>query len=108
MRMRAAIFSLVLLACGHSTKPGEAGSCRDGDNSCIDYTAAQAAAGKRMCPPARWTAGEKSCPTENRLGACTSKDGAAKWMYGGPPNNFSVASAKSSCEFSGGVFSATP
>lgn len=102
--MRAALFLFVLFAAGCSSKAGEAGSClSESNNSCTEYTAAQGAAGKRMCPTA-WKA--QSCPTEQRLGACTSRDGT-RWMYGGPPNNYSAASAKSACEFSGGVFAAT-
>jgi hypothetical protein len=60
-----------------------------------------------MCPTAQWTPGDKACPVEHRLGGCTSKDGA-RWLYSGPPNNYSAASAKASCEFAGGVFAPSP
>lgn len=106
--MRPLLFFCLLVAAGCSNKPGEAGSClSESNNACTEYSVAQGAAGKRMCDDAHWKVGEKSCPTEHRLGACTSRDGM-RWMYSGAPNNYSAASAKSACEFSGGVFAASP
>lgn len=106
--MRAVIFLLLVGAAGCSNKPGEAGSClNESNNSCTEFSPAQGAAGKRMCPATQWRSGAQSCPTDLRLGACTSRDGT-RWMYGGAPNNYNAASAKSACEFTGGVFAASP
>ena len=102
--MRATILFCALIACACSSKPGEPGSChRENDNACVDYSAAQAAAARRMCAGNKWTPGEKACGSANRLGSCTKKDGA-EWIYGGPPNNYTAASAKTACDFAGGVF----
>jgi hypothetical protein len=105
--MRAAILFCVIVAWGCSKKPGEAGSCRrDGDNVCVEFGAAQATAGKRMCDPAKWTNGAGSCPRENRLGSCVSPRDGARFIYGGPPNHYTAASAKTACEFAAGTFTA--
>ncbi|HVH47314.1 MAG TPA: hypothetical protein VM925_33495 [Labilithrix sp.] len=106
--MRATVLFCAAIACACSTKAGEPGSCQRAiDNACVDYGAAQASAAKRICAADKWTTGEKTCPTANRLGSCTKKDGA-EWIYGGPPNNYTAASAKTACEFAGGVFGAGP
>jgi hypothetical protein len=87
-------------ACGK----GEAGSCyRERENVCIQYDRATAAAGKRTCANLVWTAGENSCAAAGRLGTCEGKDGS-RIVYGGPPNNFTAASAESACVASGGRF----
>ena len=105
MRAVIAVSALLGAACSNE---GEPGSCyRPHDNACIDYDRAQGAAGKRLCSGMRWTAGEKSCPPADRLGSCTKKSGA-EWFYGGPPNNYSASSAKTACEWAGGVFTPVP
>ena len=59
--------------------------------------------------PLASTAGEKSCPGENRLGTCTKEKGTVtEIVYGGAPNNYSVSTAKNACEFKGGVFMQAP
>ena len=105
--MRAAALAVVLgallVAC--STK-GEPGSCyRAPDNACVEYTREQGAAGKRICSGLTWTAGENTCPKDHRVGTCTKAKDGVEWLFGGPPNNYTAASAKSACEFGGGVFS---
>ncbi len=102
----AVVLGLLLVGC---SAQGEAGSChRAHDNACVEYTRPQGAAGKRMCASAglTWTTGEKSCPAPNRVGTCTKKDEGVEVLYGGPPNNFTATTAKSACEFGGGVFAA--
>lgn len=97
---------IAFVAC--TSKSSEAGSCvQESDNACVDYTAAQSAAGKRMCAPAMWHVGERSCPLESRLGACTKKD-ESRWLYSGPPNGYNRASAAAACTFGGGIFTASP
>ncbi|MBX3260717.1 MAG: hypothetical protein KF782_13600 [Labilithrix sp.] len=92
-------------ACANDAEPG---SCfRGHDNACVDYDRARAAAGKRMCAGMTWTAGERSCPRDARLGSCNKKSGA-EWIYAGPPNNYGPASAKSACELNGGTFVPAP
>jgi hypothetical protein len=99
----------VLLACAASlacSKNGEAGSCfRDAENLCVEHTKEQGAAGKKVCV-GRWTTGEGTCPTANRLGTCTRRDGAEIYLSG-PPNGYTAVSAKSKCEFGGGSFRGT-
>src|SRR5262245_41755127 len=107
MRASVAMLCCAVLTTGCSTE-AEPGSCyRAPDNACVDYGRAQAAAGKRMCSGLKWTTGEKSCPKENRLGACTRAKDQAEWLYGGAPNNYNLSSARSACEFGGGVFTAS-
>lgn len=97
------IFLLVLAGC--DSKPAEPGSCfRPQENACIQYDAARAAAGKRLCVGLTWTAGAASCPPANRLGTCAKKD-ATELLYAGPPNNYNAASAKLACEHAPGTFS---
>jgi hypothetical protein len=105
--MRASLMFSVMLVAACSNE-GEPGSCyRDHDNACVDYGRPQGAAGKRMCSGMKWTSGEKSCPTANRIGACTKQSGT-EWLYSGAPNNYNASSAKSACEFGGGVFTPAP
>lgn len=102
--MRVVLLAAALASWMGCSTEGEAGSCfRQGDNACVDYPRAQGAAAKRMCAGLKWTPGEGTCPTANRLGACAKKAGS-EWMYGGAPNNYTPASAKGACEFGGGVF----
>jgi hypothetical protein len=111
--MRAAAYAVLFwagLSAGCSNE-GEAGSCyRAGDNACVEYPRSQGAAAKRMCAGLKWTPGESSCPKESRLGACArgkdARESGTEWMYGGAPNNYTTASAKSACESGGGVFTA--
>lgn len=105
--MRASIVScaLLVLACSKESEPG---SCyHPNGNTCVEYDGSKAAAGKRLCSGMTWTPGEKSCPTANRLGSCV-KQGHSDWMYAGPPNNYSPSSARSVCEWGGGVFTPAP
>jgi hypothetical protein len=98
---RALALTVSAAACSNE---GEPGSCyRSNDNACVDYDRSQGAAGKRMCSGMKWTHGARSCPTENRLGACARK-GGTEWLYGGAPNNYTPASARSACEWDRGVF----
>jgi hypothetical protein len=95
------VVALALLLAGCS-KPGAPGSCyRERDNACVEFDGAHAAGGERLCAGFRWTAG--TCPKENRLGSCT-KQGQSEWLYGGAPNSFTPASARSICEGGGGTF----
>ncbi len=99
---------LACVALAACSKEGEAGSClRPVENVCVEYNGSQGAAGKRMCSGMTWTRGEKSCPTAQRLGSCV-KQGQIEHVYAGAPNNYTPASAKSSCEFGGGSFKASP
>ena len=101
--MRPLVFFVAvgLVACSNE---GDPGSCyRDRDNACVEYGRAKAGAGKRLCDGMRWIPGERSCPTEGRLGACVKKTGS-DYVYGGPPNNYSLTAAKNACEWGGGVF----
>ena len=67
--MRAAIATSVLVLLVACKNEGEPGSCyREPDNACVEYGQTMGGAGKRLCSSFKWTAGEKSCPTENRLG----------------------------------------
>ena len=92
----------LLLACSKGGEPP--GSClRPQANSCSEYAAAEAAAGKRMCSGMTWTPGEKSCPGPGRLGACEKSSGV-ELLYAGPPNNYTPASARIACEAAGGTF----
>ena len=101
------LFPMLLVACKDD---GEPGSCyRGSENACVEYGQAMGAAGKRLCSSHTWRAGEKSCPMENRLGTCTKEKGTVtEIVYGGAPNNWSVATAKNACEFKGGVFLQAP
>lgn len=99
--LRSSLFLLLVLAA--CKKPaGEAGSCRRDDNTCVAFGAESGTAGKRMCNAGVWTPGEKSCPP-GALGTCKHAD-ETELVYGGPPNNFTPASARSACEFKGGTF----
>jgi hypothetical protein len=105
MRVSILLCAILVWGCSHK-EAGEAGSCRhDGDNSCQEFVASMGAAGKRMCDPSKWTAGETSCPKENRLGLCRSRAGAS-WIYTGAPNNYTVESATKMCTHVGGDFTA--
>jgi hypothetical protein len=91
----------LLFAC--SQKPTEPGSCYHPlENSCTEYGPSSALAAKRMCRPADWRPGEHSCPPE-RLGTC-SRGAGKHFLYAGPPNNFTLDSAKAACEFGQGTF----
>jgi hypothetical protein len=85
---------------------GEPGSCyRARDSACVAYDRAHAAAGKRMCQGFTWTAGEASCPRENRIGTCTRESGnVVEYMYSGPPNQLTPAIARTTCETAGGRY----
>ena len=96
---------IVIMACEGG---GDAGSCfREKDNTCTEYAGSQGAAAKRLCSGMTWAAGERSCPTANRLGTCVKRDGA-DYVFGGVPNNYSASSAKIACESAGGVFTPNP
>lgn len=99
----AVVLAIALAACKRDAAPG---SCyRTPDNACVEYGRSEAAAGKRLCAGLTWSAGEKSCPVQNRLGTCAKRDEhTTELLYSGPPNNFTPASAKSACEHAGGVF----
>jgi hypothetical protein len=100
VRIGSLLASITLAGCTRT----EPGTCyRERDNVCVEFVAAQAAAGKRMCANAKWTSGAPSCPTAEALGGCTKKDGV-EYLYGGPPNNYTAASARSVCEAQGGTF----
>lgn len=103
--MRAfCIITLVLLVACNDTKPAEPGNCyRPQDNQCIEYGAAQAAAGKRLCVGMQWNAG--SCASANRLGICTQSSGK-QYFYSGAPNNYSAESAMGACKHAGGTWAA--
>jgi hypothetical protein len=107
MRWHLLLLSIVLVACKDE---GEPGSCyRNPDNACVEYGKAMGGAGKRLCSAFTWRAGEKSCPADNRLGTCTKEKGTVtEIVYGGSPNNYTVATAKNACEFKGGVFMQAP
>lgn len=99
--MRPALFAIALAACTHDAEPG---SCyRERDNACVELGRAQAAAGKRLCTGFRWTAGEGTCPKDNRIGTCR-RDAHDEILYGGPPNQFTPDVAKTQCEAAGGSF----
>ncbi len=101
------VLLLLVLSCACS-KDAEPGSCYRGrDNACAQYARAEAAAGKRMCTGFEWRAGESSCPLENQLGICR-KDAREEILYGGAPNQYTPAVAKSVCESGGGHFAAVP
>lgn len=95
-----AVLALGLASCG---KPSAgAGSCfRPQDNLCIDYAAAQAPAGKRLCAGLRWT--EAPCATDKRLGTCTKPD-VTEHYYSGAPNNYDAPGAKLACEHASGTW----
>lgn len=98
MCARYMVVAVVLAAC--SKPAGESGSCfRPQDNLCIDYTAAQAAAGKRLCAGLQWNV--TPCPAANRLGTCTKAD-LVEGYYAGAPNNYDATGAKSACEHDAG------
>ena len=90
---------LLLVAC---SKPNaEPGAClRTKDSACVSYGADTAAAGKAKCAGFEWRA---SCPTENRLGTCTSSNGA-ELLYSGAPNAYDLPTAKKICEANSGTF----
>lgn len=100
------LLALVVPAC---KRDGQPGSCyRDRDSACVEYDAARAAAGQRMCAGHRWTPGVGTCPTENRLGTCVRERGAVvEHLYAGPPNHFTPVSARGACESGGGSWSGT-
>lgn len=101
--MRRSSLLVLVLALAACHKPaGEAGSCRKNDNTCVAFRAEEGTAGKRMCAGATWTPGDETCPTGS-LGTCKRAEQAER-LYAGPPNNFTVASAKTACEFKGGTF----
>jgi hypothetical protein len=84
----------------------EAGTCRvDNWNVCTEYPEASARAGKRMCAGS-WRPGLATCPTEELLGACVQPGGGiVEHRYGGPPNHYTAAGARRSCETAGGTWS---
>lgn len=96
-----ALALLLLSACTPAAK-ADPGSCfRAVDNVCVEYPAAQAVAGRKMCtPPMTWA---PSCPPQS-LGVCTKPNGR-EHMYGGAPNNYTPATAQSACAFAKGSFS---
>ena len=99
LRSSLLFFVLALAACH---KPaGEAGSCRKSDNTCVAYGPEDSAAGKRMCAGETWTAGATTCPAGS-LTTCQLTEHAEQF-YPGPPNNFTIASAKTACEYKGGT-----
>ena len=100
LRSSFVVLALALAACHRPA--GEAGSCHKNDNTCVAFSAEDGVAGKRMCAGAGWTPGEKTCPAGS-LGTC-QYPGETSVMYAGPPNNFTVASARSTCDFKGGSF----
>jgi hypothetical protein len=105
---RGTAIAFVLVAIGASlascSKPGEAGSCyREHDNACIEYTPSEGAAGKRLCSGMKWTSGAGSCPSASRVGTCI-KATVSEQLYGGAPNNYTPASAKTACEHGSGTF----
>lgn len=97
---------IALGACHRDEAPG---SChRERDNVCVEYPAPVAAAGKRMCAAGTWRDGASTCPTTGRVGRCVKKAaGEPELLYSGAPNNYTLESARSSCEFAGGTFAAT-
>jgi hypothetical protein len=97
------VLALFIAGCSNE---GEPGSCyRNPDNACVEYGKAMGGAGKRLCSAFTWRAGEKSCPTENRLGMCAKEKGAVtEIVYSGAPNNYDISTARNACEFKGGVF----
>jgi hypothetical protein len=101
------IVSMLFLGCSNQ---GEPGSCyRTPDNACVEYGKPMGGAGKRLCSAFTWRAGAQSCPAENRLGTCIKEKGTlTEIVYGGAPNNYSVATAKNACDFKGGVFTPVP
>lgn len=109
MRPVLSVLVLVLVLAGCSNE-GQPGSCyRDPDNACVEYGQPMAGAGKRLCSAFKWSEGAQSCPKDNRLGTCIKEKGAVtEIVYGGAPNNYTVATAKNACEFKGGVFTPTP
>jgi hypothetical protein len=100
------VSTTALVALASCSNSGEPGACfRETEGTCVQYGRPQGAAGKRMCDKNKWIAGEKACPTEKRLGLCTHKgDKAPEYLYGGPPNNYTSASARNHCDFAGGFF----
>jgi hypothetical protein len=100
-----AVASLAALGCDEPR--GAPGSCfKEKDNVCIEFDAAQGAGGERLCAGYRWTKGAGTCPRDARLGTCTHQ-GQVEIVYGGAPNRFTPAAAKSVCESSGGTFAAS-
>lgn len=99
-------FLLVILAISGCSEEGEPGACyRASENACTEYGRSQGAAGKRMCSGKKWIPGTKACPMEGRLGTCIKAgSNTSDIIYSGPPNNFTVGSAKNSCDWAGGVF----
>ncbi len=94
------VLLLFLIACSKPT--GEPGACfRLKDNACVSYGAETASAGKAKCAGFEWRA---TCPADNRLGTCTSSNGAEQ-LYSGPPNAYDLPTAKKICESSAGTFS---
>lgn len=102
MRRRAVVvLAFVVMSCSKSSEPG---SChREHDNACVEYGPGEAAAGKRLCAGMKWTPGETSCPTTNRLGKCT-RASSSEWLYSGAPNRYTAATARRWCEQDGRVF----
>jgi hypothetical protein len=101
LRHLATALLVLASACSKGAEPG---ACmREHENACIEYGRDVATAGKRMCAGMKW---EARCPPSGRLGTCAKKDGT-EFVYGGPPNNYSPATAKSACEWAGGTFTAT-
>lgn len=100
-------FIVGLAAASACTARGEPGGCfRDKDNACVEYGAEQAVGGKRLCAGYTWLPGERACPKDGRVGTCRREGGrVAEYVYGGPPNRFTAASAKTTCEASAGTFS---
>lgn len=98
--VRVVTLGVVMFMFACSTKPSESGSCfRPQENVCIDYAAAQAAAGKRLCAGLQWNAAP--CRAEQRLGTCAKTD-VSEVYYAGAPNNYDAAGAKLACEHASG------
>jgi hypothetical protein len=81
----------------------EPGSCTvDVLNVCTEYAAATSQGGRRTCGGGVWRAGAASCPAQGLIGLCTLAEGIVEHRYAGPPNNFTPAGSRRSCEVAGG------
>ncbi len=85
---------------------GEPGTCTvDVLNVCTEYDAAAGKAGQRVCGGGIWRPGAGTCRADGLLGTCALQgDEIVEHRYGGPPNNFSAAGARRTCETSGGAW----
>ena len=86
--------------------PAPPGACSNlAMNVCTQYGGKQSRAAKRMCGGAPWLEGDDAWPREGALGRCVRERGAyTEWLYAGPPNRYTAAGARRTCQEAGGAF----